>query len=194
MGAGVEQQPPENEATTGSCSHIEHDPVSVDVPVGESLEGTGLHGLIKAVRRYTAEAQGDSRAVIRRLGEDFAYIRLQDVKQPLRFLRQMAGSPPIRLGLGGFRQDLIDDHDPARHYIAFVVVGFWVPRPLADLVLWLWEILGFIRYRGHWSRPDLDSGFVGIRHGRQVRRAGIEVLPDLLIRDVAESPEAFRSA
>ncbi len=150
----------------------------------------GLPGLIDAVQRYSAEANYDSRAVVWRLGEDFAYICRQDVKHPLRFLRQMSGNPPIRLGNRGFRKDLVDDANPARHYIAFVVVGFWLPRPLADGVLWLWEIAGFVRYSGKWSRADIASGFLGIRHGRQVRREGVAVLPGLVARDLAEpSPD-----
>lgn len=156
---------------------------------GSDEPGTGgLDALVDAVERYRTEAKGDSRTVVRRLGEDFAYIRWQDITNPLRFLRQMAGNPPVRLGVRGFRKDLVDDENPARHYIAFVIVGYWLPRPLADVVLWLWEIAGFVRYGGTWSAPDLASGYVGIRHGRQVRRHGIGVLAGLIRRDLAELP------
>src|SRR5688572_17263650 len=76
----------------------------------------GLPGLVAATRRYIAEENGDSAAVVRRLAEDFAYIHLQDVWNPYKFLRQMEGAPPVRLGTEGFRRDLVDDHNPARHY------------------------------------------------------------------------------
>jgi len=47
------------------------------------------------------------------------------------------------------------------------------------------EILGFFRY-GHWSKPDMRSGSVGIRHGRAVRKGGATVLPALIQRDLSE--------
>src|SRR5687767_6358620 len=110
-----------------------------------SLFMSGLAGLIRATQRYRAEEQGNTAQVIRRLGEDFAYIRWQDVGKPLTFLRQMAGEPPIRLGTQGFRRDLVDDHNPARHYMAFVVMGYQLPYLLAVAVLYLWEIAGYLR-------------------------------------------------
>lgn len=123
---------------------------------------------------------------IQRLGEDYAFIRLRDLAQPLRFLRQMAGHPPIRLGVIGFRHDLVDDQNPARHYTAFLVLGYWLPFWAAWLSVWLWEIAGFMRYGGKWSKADLESGMVGIRHGRLVRRYGMTVLPGLMAAELAE--------
>jgi hypothetical protein len=120
------------------------------------------------------------------LGEDFAYIRLQDVTRPKTFLRQMAGAPPIRIGTRGFRGDLVDDAHPARHYVAFLVAGYWLPRWAALLVLWLWELAGFVRYGGKWSWPDVASGMLGIRHGRLVRRYSAVILPALLASELAE--------
>ena len=149
----------------------------------------GVDGLIAAASRLAAEAMAARKSnawVIRRLGEDYAYIHLADLRHPIRFLRQMAGQPPIRLGTDGFRRDLVDDANPARHYIAFLVVGYWLPPWAAVATLWLWEIAGFIRYRGVWSWPDLASGYVGIRHGRLARRYGVAVLPALMASDLTE--------
>jgi hypothetical protein len=112
-----------------------------------------------------------------RIGEDCAYIRLQDVWQPLLFLRQMAGNPPVRFAVDGFAAGLVDDHNPARHYIAFVFVGFWLPRLLALPVLYAWEAAGFLRYGFQWSPRDVRSGLIGLRHGDLVRRYGPAVLP-----------------
>lgn len=145
----------------------------------------GVATLVKATRRYIAEADGESGAVIRRLAEDFAYIRLQDVGNPLKFLRQMEGAPPIRLGTRGFRPELIDDRNPARHYMAFVAMGYWLPRLLALGVLYVWEILGYVRYGFTWSAADMRCGLTGVQHGNAVRRHGVEVLPDLMARDLA---------
>ena len=112
----------------------------------------------------------------------------------MRFLRQMAGAPPLQFGVEGFRRDLVDDLNPARHYTAFVFTGYWLPRWAALLVLWLWEVAGFVRYRGEWSWPDVSSGQVGIRHGRLVARYGPTVLPGLMAADLEErNTPTFRS-
>lgn len=116
---------------------------------------------------------------ILRIGEDCAGICTGDVLRPHRFLRQMAAAPPVQFGASGFCPALTDDLNPARHYSAFVVVGFWLPMPLAVAVLYGWEIAGWIRYRGHWSPKDVASGHLGIRHGQAVRRFGPTVLPGL---------------
>lgn len=114
-----------------------------------------------------------------RIGEDCAGICTQDVTNPLRFLRQMAGAPPRQFGADGFAPDIIDDANPARHYIAFVFVGFWLPTLLAVAVLYAWEVAGFVRYGGYWSPMDLRSGRIGITHGRWLRRTAPAVLPGL---------------
>jgi hypothetical protein len=114
-----------------------------------------------------------------RIGEDCAYIRMEDMWQPLRFLRQMAGDPPLRFAIQGFSPDLVDDKNPARHYIAFVFVGFWLPRLLALPVLYAWEIAGFLRYGFKWSPRDVRSGLLGLRHGTLVRQYGPPVLPGI---------------
>ncbi|MBI1299320.1 hypothetical protein GC175_30685 [bacterium] len=117
--------------------------------------------------------------------ERFAYIRVQDMWNPWRFLSQMEGAPPVRLGTDGFKHALVDDANPARHYAAFVFVGYWLPPPLAVLMLWAWEIAGFVRY-ADWSQPDMRSGYVGLFHGRLVRRYSHTILPALMARDLTE--------
>jgi len=124
------------------------------------------------------------------VGEEFAFIRLRDLWRPWRFLRQMAGAPPIRFGVEGFNPDLVDDANPVRHYVAFVVTGFWLPRPLATWVLYSWELLGFVRYRGYWSPRDMACGRIGITHGAQVRKRGPGVLAGMVRRDLSSSPVA----
>jgi hypothetical protein len=125
---------------------------------------------------------------ILQLGEDYAYIRLGDLYNPWRFLKQMEGAPPVKLGTRGFNASLIEDGDanPARHYMAFVWIGFWLPSIFAVPVLYVWELLGFLRYGFRWSDEDMLSGFLGIRHGRLVRRYGPTILPSLIARDLAE--------
>jgi hypothetical protein len=155
-------------------------------PDGPSALG-GVDALIAAASRLAADSPGEgSAAAVRQLGEQYAFIRLADLRRPLRFLRQMAGAPPVELGTAGFRHDLVDDLNPARHYIAFVVVGYWLPRWAAVGVLWLWEVASLIRYWGKWSWPDIASGYLGIRHGRLVRRYGAVILPSLIASELAE--------
>ncbi|MGB0387336.1 MAG: hypothetical protein ACPGWR_21155, partial [Ardenticatenaceae bacterium] len=67
-------------------------------------------------------------------------------------------------------------------------VGFFLPYPLAGLCLWLWEVAGLIRY-GYWGKADMKLGWIGIDHGRQVRRDGAAVLANLIMQDLAERGE-----
>lgn len=150
----------------------------------------GLPGLIGVTHRYIVEEQGNSDAVIRRLSEDFAHIRLKDMWRPIRFLRQMEGNPPFKLGTEGFRPEVVDDLNPARHYMAFVAMGFWLPYPLAMAVLYLWEIAGYLRYRFQWSQEDILSGEIGVRHGNIVRRQGVTGLPELMAKDLGPAQSA----
>jgi len=150
---------------------------------------SGVDAFIADVSRQVACTPWNRRGAIqfvRCIGDRYAYIRLQDVWQPLRFLRQMAGDPPVQFGAHGFAAHLVDDPAPARHYTALLFVGFWLPKPLATAVLWLWEGLGFVRYHGHWSQPDMRMGRVGIRHGRLLARYGPTILPALIAADLAE--------
>ena len=132
-----------------------------------------------------ADQQGlSTRDFVLQIAERYSYIRPQDApKYPKQFLKQMAGLPPVRFGTAGFLGSIVDDDEPARHYMAFVFVGYWLPTLLAILVLWAWEMLGLVRY-GHWSQPDVRSGHIGIRHGRAVRKEGPTILPKLIHRDL----------
>jgi hypothetical protein len=121
-----------------------------------------------------------------RISEDGANIQLRDTWQPMRMLRQMAAAPPLGFGSEGFKRDLVDDRNPARHYLAFVFVGFWLPAVLAMLVLYAWEVAGFVRYRGKWSQRDVACGKIGIKHGARVRVYGPALLPGLIAADLAQ--------
>jgi len=148
---------------------------------------TGVAAFIADVKARAAKTVAEARHTqefILEIGDAYAFIRLADWRRPRQFLAQLAGDPPIRFGTKGFRRALVDDQNPARHYTAFVFVGYWLPIPLAFLVLWAWEILGFLRYRGKWSQGDMRCGRIGIGHGRQVRRQGATVLADLIARDL----------
>ncbi len=160
-------------------------PASGSVDAAARVPLRGLAGLVDATRRYIAEEAGNSKAVVSRLAEDFAYIHLQDVWNPYKFLRQMEGHPPVRLGTEGFRADIVDDTNPARHYIAFVALGFWMPKVVALVMLVGWELAGFVRYGFKWSKEDMASGLLGVRHGNAVRTRGIAVLPDLMEKELS---------
>ncbi len=105
----------------------------------------------------------------------------------------MAGAPPLQLGAGGFRADILDDQNPARHYTALLFVGFYAPAWLALMVLYGWEVAGFVRYRGHWSWPDIRGGLLGIRHGKLVRKYGPTILPALIAAQLAEKSDGSSS-
>ncbi len=164
---------------------------------GDQSGETGFHAFLADVKTELVKAQladaqladdntaaRSTRQFILQSAERYAHICLQDArKSPRRFLRQMAGKPPVCFGTAGFARELVDDEEPARHYTAFVFVGYWLPSLLAVPLLWAWEILGFFRY-GSWSQPDIRSGYVGIRHGRLIRRQGAGVWPELIQRDL----------
>jgi hypothetical protein len=148
----------------------------------------GVHELIAQTSEIAAQHPLSSWGTLRFLlvfAERFAFIRLQDLWHPVRFLSQMEGAPPIKLGMDGFKHSLLDDTNPARHYAAFVFVGYWLPNFLGLLVLWLWELAGAVRY-GYWSQPDVRSGYTGFYHGRLIRRYGHTILPSLMARDLTE--------
>ncbi len=154
----------------------------------KSTGGQGVDGFLRDLHDQidAARQQGrGTRDFVLQIAERYSYIRLADIKNPIRFLKQISSNPPICFGTAGFRQSIVDDQEPARHYTAFVFVGYWLPIVLALPVLWAWEILGFFRY-GKWSQPDIRSGNLGVRHGRAVRKAGPTVLPTLIQRDLSE--------
>jgi len=150
---------------------------------------TGAAAFLADVQTRAAKslaAQRTTQEFILEISDAYAFIRLQDWRYPLQFLKQMSGEPPIKFGTTGFKPTIVDDKNPTRHYTAFVFVGYWLSAPLAVIVLWAWEILGFFRYRFRWSWRDLECGYIGIRHGRQVRRQGPTVLAGLIARDLVE--------
>jgi hypothetical protein len=160
------------------------------MPESPTAHLPGLSGFIAATSQLAATfplTRSGTRRFILAFGEQMAYIRVQDAWHPWRFLRQMEGAPPVRWGTGGFKYGLVDDSHPARHYAAFVFVGFWLPGWMALLLLWLWELAGFVRYGFYWSQADTRSGYVGLWHGRLIRRHGHTILPSLLARDLAET-------
>ena len=149
----------------------------------------GITAFIDDVQRCAAECGSGRQGAnqfIRRISEDYANIQLADIRQLRRFLKQLSGRPPVRFGTEGFKSTLVDDSDPARHYTAFVFVGYWLPWVLSIFVLYGWEILGFVRYGFHWSQADVRMGFVGLRHGWTVRREGPGVLTKLIAHELAE--------
>lgn len=149
---------------------------------------SGLDDFLNTLHAYALETppgKDASRRFVARLGEECAFIRTQDIRHPIRFLRQMEGNPPRRFDVSGFNPALVDDLNPVRHYVAFVVVGFWLPWLLGLGVLYLWEVAGFVRYGGEWSPRDVACGLVGLRHGRAIHSKGYLVLPDLVRRDLA---------
>ena len=153
-------------------------------------EQSGIAAFITDVKTRTAKCIRDGQSTtqfILDISDAYAFIRLTDWRDPLRFLKQMAGAPPMQFGTTGFNPRFVDDENPARHYIAFVFVGYWLPIPLAFMVLWAWEILGFMRYRGKWSQPDIRCGRLGIRHGRLVRHQGPTILAELIEGELAEA-------
>lgn len=152
---------------------------------------TGLDAFITDLSPFVAAASPGRWGTIRfvlQVGERYAFIRLGDLYHPLRFLRQLEGAPPVAFPKSGFSPAILEagDAHPTRHYTAFLYLGFWLPYPLAVVALYAWEILGFVRYGGHWSTPDMRSGRIGIRHGALVRRYGPTVLPGLIAGDLAE--------
>jgi hypothetical protein len=153
-------------------------------------QATGINALIADVSRHAAQATpgwwGKVQFVLQ-ISEAYAFIRLRDIYHPLRFVKQLVSAPPSQFGTTGFRADLVEegDENPARHYTAFVFIGFWLPGILAHWALWGWEILGYLRYHFHWSPEDMRVGRLGIAHGRLVQRFGPTILPSLIARDLA---------
>ena len=149
----------------------------------------GIDVFIATVEQRVEETHAHSESswhFIQRISDDFAFIRLHDLRHPLRFLKQISGAPPLQFGVQGFRKEIVDDRNPARHYTAFVFVGYLLPFPLGWVVLVGWEVLGFFRYGFQWSQGDMRCGKIGLRHGRAVKLRGIDVLPGLIEQDLKE--------
>ena len=147
----------------------------------------GINAFIEAIGQQAAQTAPGWKSTaqfILRISDAYAGIRFKDIRHPRRFLKQLTGNPPVRFGQQGFKAELIDDPEPMRHYVAFVFVGFWLPYPLAGAFLWIWEALGVLRH-GFWGEADMKIGWIGIEHGRHVRRHGPIVLSHLIRRDLA---------
>lgn len=129
---------------------------------------------------------------VNEIADQYAYIRLRDIKNPVRFLSQMAGVPPVQFGDLGFREELLDDRNPARHYVALLYVGFYLPTWLAIITLYVWELAGCVRYGVHWSQADIRSGMVGVRHGALVRKYGPTILPSLIAAHLVEPDDGAK--
>ncbi len=152
-------------------------------PRNSKKTGSGVDAFIRAVEQRAVKNHAQQQSTthfILQISDDFAFIRLRDLRHPLRFFKQLSGTPPIQFGTGGFRKEIIDDANPARHYTAFVFVGYWLPMALGWLVLIAWEVLGYFRYGLRWSPNDVRCGVIGLKHGRAVRREGATVLAALI--------------
>lgn len=109
-------------------------------PSNSKKTGSGVDAFIRArraTRRKITQQQSTTHFILQ-ISDDFAFIRLRDLRHPLRFFKQLSGTPPIQFGTSGFRKEIIDDANPARHYTAFVFVGYWLPMALGWLVLIAW--------------------------------------------------------
>ena len=149
----------------------------------------GINTFIADVSRLVAHAKPTQAGTVRfilAIGERYAYIRLADICHPLRFFKQMAGNPPVGFDTEGLSEAILDDYNPARHYIAFVFVGFWLPTLLATAMLWAWEVASFVRYRVNCIQKDILSVNIGIRHGRLIQRYGPAILPGLIAAELTE--------
>lgn len=103
--------------------------------------------------------------------------------RPLAFWRGLRTRPPVTFGPAGFRPTLVDDSEPARHYAAFLGVGYFLPAPLDLLFARLWERAEGIVFR-QYSAIDLALAELAVRHGRRARREGPAILPALIRADL----------
>jgi len=117
------------------------------------------------------------------LARQCANVDFRRMRRPLRFWRMLRQEPPVCFGPRGFRTSLVDDFHPARHYSAFLLVGFFLPGPAARAFGWLWEWAEGI-VLGQFSPRDVGLSRLAIRHGRAVRRRGPAVLPALIQADL----------
>ncbi|MSP13068.1 MAG: hypothetical protein EXR62_08925 [Chloroflexi bacterium] len=152
-------------------------------------EVKGATGFVARVQYYAGLSSQHTRSshwFIDTLACQFAGLDLADWWRPWRWFRAMGSAkPPEDMGPAGFRVDLVDDNRPARHYVAFLMIGYYLTYPLGWLVMYGWEILGWVRY-GSFSRTDILLAKVGLQHGVMIRRDGPEILADLIVRDLLE--------
>jgi hypothetical protein len=144
---------------------------------------------IQYVEQLIGQAAREGRRptwVMTTLARRCANIDLRRLRRPLHFWRSLRQLPPVRFGRSGFRAALVDDYHPARHYCAFLAVGFFLPTFLAIPFARLWEWAEGVVF-GEYSRRDVDLSVLAIRHARVIRRSGIEHLPALIRRDLCQS-------
>lgn len=134
-----------------------------------------------------AHAEGRSGAwFVLALARRCANVDFGALGRPRRFWRMLRQEPPICFGPRGFRAGLVDDFHPARHYSAFVLVGFFLPGPLARAFGWLWEWAEGVAL-GQFSPRDVGLSRLAARHGRAVRQRGPAALPALIRADLCEA-------
>ena len=120
------------------------------------------------------------------LARQCANVDFGELRRPWRFWSMLRQEPPVCFGPRGFRPDLVDDFHPARHYSAFLLIGFFFPQPLAVAFSRLWEWSEGV-ILGQFSPNDVRMSQLAIRHGRAVRRAGPASLPALIRCEICEA-------
>ena len=74
--------------------------------------------------------------------------------------------PPVNFGASGFNEALVDDKNPARHYVANLVAGFEA-GPVVGTAIAVGRELPRI-CQGGCSFKDVRLGVVGVQHGAQL--------------------------
>lgn len=136
-----------------------------------------------ALAGQTAAQKRGATWFVLELARQAANVDFGELRRPWRFWRRLRQEPPVCFGPRGFRPALTDDFHPARHYSAFLLVGFFLPNPLGAAFAWLWERAeGWLL--GSFSPRDVGLARLAVRHGRAVRHEGPAALPALIRRDV----------
>jgi RHS repeat-associated protein len=81
------------------------------------------------------------------------------------------GAPPVVFGASGFRRELVDDANPARHYSAYVTTAYQkggLVGAAAAVIREIPEGWGG-RCRGGCSTQDVRLGLIGAQHGANLR-------------------------
>jgi len=123
------------------------------------------------------------------LAHQCANVDFHLLRRPLHFWRALRQEPPVCFGPRGFRGSLADDFHPARHYSAFLMIGYFLPYALAAAFAWLWEAAEGI-FLGGYSRCDVALSRIAVRHGNILRRQGPAALAPLILRDLCEPEQA----
>ena len=156
-----------------------------------AARGRGCHGFIEYVENLIERAAEEQRRpawIMGTLARECANVDLRRLRRPLRFWHSLRELPPVRFGRDGFRRALVDDYHPARHYCAFLALGFFLPAWLAVPFARLWEWAEGVVF-GEYSPRDVALSELAIRHASALRRAGIDELPALIRRDLCQPIE-----